>query len=197
MSMSMPNQRSANSLRGRAIGTMFFAFFGGFWFFIALYARQQLNVASISTVLLGMLVLGLAAYKLMRLSDQFPRVPEDPTIGRKFGLINLIQWGSIAVLVPTLGKLHLDVYVPTAITLIVGLHMLPLARLFRYPQHNITGCALIVWAGAAMLIAPADSMQSTTCIGTGSILWLSGAVTLIRAYRGAHQPKYSAFETVS
>jgi len=176
---------------------MFFSLFGGFWFFIALYAREQLSVASISAVLLGMLAMGLAAYNLMRLSKQLPRLPEDPTIGRKFSLINLIQWGAIAVLVPTLGKLHLDVYVPTAITFIVGLHMLPLARLFRYPQHNITGCLLIVWAGAAMLVAPADSMQSTTCIGTGSILWLSGAVTLIRAFRSVRQPNHSAFEPVS
>ena len=195
--MTMPHPLSANSLRGRAIGTMFFAFFGGFWFLIALYAREQLSVASISAVLLGMLALGLAACNLMRLSSQFPRVPEDSAIGRKFSLINLIQWTAIAILVPTLGKLHLDVYVPTAITFIVGLHMLPLARLFRYPQHNITGCVLIVWAGAAMLIAPADSMQSTTCIGTGAILWLSGAVTLVRAFRAVRQPNHSAFETAS
>jgi hypothetical protein len=195
--MSITHQISANSLRGRAIGAMFFAFFGGVWFFIALYAREQLNVASISAILLGMLVLGFGAYNLVRLSKQFTRMPEDPTIGRKFGWINIIQWGSIAVLVPTLSKLHLDVYIPTAITLIVGLHMLPLAKLFRYPQHNITGCLLIVWAGAALLVAPADSMQSTTCIGTGSILWLSGAVTLVRAFRAVRQPSQSAFEPVS
>jgi hypothetical protein len=195
--MTQPHPLSANSLRGRAIGAMFFAFFGAFWFFIALYAREQLNVASISAVLLGMLLLGFAAYNLIRLSSQFPRVPQDPTIGRKFGWINLMQWAAIALVVPTLGKLHLDVYIPTAITLIVGLHMLPLARLFRYPQHNITGCLLIVWAGVAMLIAPADSMQSTTCIGTGSILWVSGAVTLVRAFRAVRQPSQSAFETAS
>ncbi len=195
--MTQPNQLSANSLSGRAIGVLFFAFFGGLWLFIALAAREQLSVASVSAVLLGMLGLGLAAYNLLRLSGQYPRVPQDPAIGRKFGWINLIQWMAIGILVPTLGKLHLDVYVPTAITLIVGIHMLPLARLFRYPQHHVTGCALIVWAGAAMLLAPAGSMQSTTCIGTGSILWLSGAVTLVRAYRSARQPSQPALEPVS
>ncbi len=195
--MTQPHPLSANALRGRAIGTMFFAFFGGFWFLIALYARQQINAITVSAVVLLMFALGVAAYNLMRLSTHFTRIPEDPTIGRKFGWINLIQWGSIAILVPTLGKLHLDVYIPTTITVIVGLHMLPLATLFRYAQHNITGCLLIVWAGAAMLIAPADSMQSTTCIGTGSILWVSGAVTLVRAFRAVRQPSQSAFETAS
>jgi len=195
--MTRINQPTANSLSGRATGAMFFAFFGGLWFTIALYAREQINGASISAVVLGVLALGLAAYSLIRLSKQFTRMPQDPAMGRAFGWINAMQWVAITIVVPTLGKLHLEIYIPTAITFIVGLHMVPLARVFRYPQHSFTGCLLIVWAGAAMLFAPPETMQSTTCIGTGSILWLSGAVTLLRAFRGARRPNGSALEAVS
>ncbi len=74
--------------------------------------------------------------------------------------------------------MHLDHYVMNAIALIVGLHFLPLARLFRYAPHYVTGAVMVAWAMATVWVVPAESLQSVTAMGTGLLLWLSAAATL-------------------
>jgi hypothetical protein len=55
-----------------------------------------------------------------------------------------------------------------------------MARLFRYPLHNLTGGLLVAWAAASAAFVPADQLQSISALGTGMILWASAAVTLAR-----------------
>jgi hypothetical protein len=181
---SLPN---ANQLRGRAIGSIFFACFGAGWLFLSLAAKQMLTFATVSGTLLGMLVLLLAALYLIRQSKRWPRVLADPNMGRAFARINAIQWTAVFAAAFTLGKLHLDAYTTSAITAIVGMHMFPLARLFRYPLHYATGTLLVAWAAASSASVRADEMQGVTAMGTGAILWLSAAVTLAIALRAATQ----------
>jgi hypothetical protein len=65
--------------------------------------------------------------------------------------------------------------------------MFPLARLFRYPLHNVTGAALVIWAAATVALVPAEQLQGITSMGTGVILWLSAAATLGIALRATRQ----------
>ena len=178
---------NANQLSGRAIGSMFFACFGTGWIFLALTAWQLITGATASGTVLGMVALLAAAAYLLRQAKRWPRVPNDPAIGRAFGWVNAIQWTAVAATAFTLGRLRLDAYIPSAITAIVGLHMFPLARLFRYPLHYATGAVLVGWAVVSAAMLPLESMQGVTALGTGIILWLSGAVTLAIALRLARQ----------
>ncbi len=184
----MKNFPNANQLRGRAIGSMFFAGFGTGWLFLALAAKQRITFATVSGVLLGMLFLFLSALYLLRKSRRWPRVPNDPAIGRAFGWINAIQWGAVALVALSFAKLHIDAYVISAITAVIGLHMFPLARLFRYPMHYATGAVLVAWAAASAIVAPPEQMQGTAALGTGIILWLSAVVTVALGVNAARQP---------
>ena len=184
----MNNFPNANQLSGRAIGSMFFAGFGTGWLFLALTAKQRINFATVSGVMLGMSILFLTAFYLLRQSRRWPRVLDDPTIGRAFGWINAIQWTAVFIVAFSFAKLHIDAYVISAITAIIGLHMFPLARLFRYPLHYATGAVLMAWAAASAILVPVEQMQSTAALGTGIILWLSAAVTLAVAINAARQP---------
>jgi hypothetical protein len=178
---------TVNQLSGRATGAIFFAGFGALWIFLSLYARQLLTVASVSGLLLVLAGLLLAARILLRQAKRFPRLPDDPAMSRAFGWINAIQWIAIAVVVFTLARLHLEAYVMNAITAIVGLHMFPLARLFRYPLNHATGAALVVWAVASIFLVPIGQLQGIAALGTGVILWLSAAITLALAFKAAQQ----------
>ena len=184
----MQNFPNANQLSGRAIGSIFFAGFGTGWLFLALAAKQRISFATVSGVLLGMSILFLAAFYLLRQSKRWPRVPEDPAVRRAFAWINAVQWIAVAVVAFTLGKLHLGEYTTSAIAAIIGLHLFPLARLFRYPLHYGTGTLLVLWALASAMLVPADQMQGTAALGTGVILWLSAVVTLLVAVNAARQP---------
>jgi energy-converting hydrogenase Eha subunit C len=184
----MQNFPNANQLSGRAIGSMFFAGFGTGWLFMALAAKQWIGFATVSGVMLGMSILFLTAFYLLRQSRRWPRVPDDPGRGRAFGWINAIQWTAVFIVAFSFAKLHIDAYVISAITAIIGLHMFPLARLFRYPLHYATGAVLVAWAAASAILAPVERMQGTAALGTGIILWLSAAVTLAVAVHAARQP---------
>ncbi|MFZ1083328.1 MAG: hypothetical protein WAN35_00030 [Terracidiphilus sp.] len=184
----MQRYTTANQLSGRAIGSIFFVFFGAVWLFLALIAKQQITLATVSAVMLGIVFLLLFAFNLLRLSKRWPRVPDDPAMGRAFGRINAIQWIAVAAVAFSFAKLHIDAYVISAITAIIGLHMFPLARLFHYPMHYATGAVLVAWAAASAILAPVEQMQGTAALGTGIILWLSAIVTLAIGVKVARQP---------
>jgi hypothetical protein len=184
----MQNMQTANQLSGRAIGSLFFAVFGAIWIALSLYALQWLRAATVSVVLLALVGLVLAALHLLRQAKRWPRVPDDPAMGRAFGWINAVQWIAVAIVAITLANLHLDAYVMCAITAIVGLHMFPLARLFRYPLHYATGAVLVAWAIGSAVLVPTENMQGVAALGTGILLWLSSAVTLAFAWQAARQP---------
>ena len=179
--------QNANQLRGRAIGAIFFACFGTGWIFLALAAKRMINAATASGVVAGMMVLLLVAAYLMRRARQWPRVADDPTRGRAFMWINAIQWTAIFIVAFTFAKLNIDAYTTSAITAIAGLHLFPLARLFRYPLHYLTGAVLVIWAAVSAVSVPVAEMQGTTSLGTGVILWLSAAVTLGLALQASRQ----------
>jgi hypothetical protein len=184
----MNNFPNANQLSGRAIGSIFFAAFGAGWLFLSLAARQQISFATVAGVMSGTVMLIGTAFYLMQLAKRRPRVPEDPDVRRGFVWVNAIQWTAVAVVAFSFSKLHLDAYTTSAIAGIVGVHMFPLARLFRYPLHYATGTVLVGWAVVSAVTLPVERMQGVTALGTGIILWVSGAVTLVMALRLALQP---------
>jgi len=177
----MKNTPTANQIAGRAIGAIFFAVFGTLWIVLALYAKQLLNPATITWVASDFAVLIIMAIWLFRQARRFPRMPEDPAQSRAFNRINVIQWVAVAVTAFAFARLHYDAYIMCAITAIVGLHMFPLARLFRYPMHHVTGTALVIWAAISALLVPVDQLQGTSALGTGILLWLSAFATLVIA----------------
>lgn len=182
---SFPN---ANQLRGRAIGSIFFACFGVGWLFMALVASNRISPSTVFGAMLGLVVLLLGAFTLLRAAKVFPHAPENPATARAFRWINAIQWIAVAAVALTFACLRIDAYVISAITAIVGLHMFPLARLFRYQPHSLTGAFLVTWAAVSAIYLPVDQMQGTTALGTGTILWLSAASTLILAFRAIRRP---------
>ena len=179
--------RTANQLSGRATGVMFCAGFGALWLVLSLIAKQQLGVATVAGVALGLVALFAGALYLFRLAKRWPRVPDDPAVGRAFVWINAIEWTAVAVVAFTLNRLRLDAYIMSAITAIVGLHMFPLGRIFRYPAHYRSGAVMLAWAVASVAFVPVEHLQGIAALGTGVILWLGAAVTLAVAIPAARQ----------
>jgi len=179
---------NADQLRGRASGVIVTAAFGALWLLLALYALQLLSVAAAAGVVLGLAALVAAAVFLFREAKKWPRVPDDPAVGRAFGWINAAQWIVVAAAAFTLTKLRLDAYIPSAITAIVGLHMFPLGRIFHYRAHYRAGAILLAWAVASVVFVPIDNLQGLAAFGTGTILSCSAAVTFALAFRASRRP---------
>jgi hypothetical protein len=177
----MSTTLTANQLSGRATGSLFFTGFGMLWLTLGLYLRQIVNAGFLTGISVGLAVLLFAVFWLFRQARRYPKMPEDAARNRAFRRINAIQWAAVILVSFTFARLHIDAYVLSAITAIVGIHLFPLAKLFRYPMHYITGATLVAWASASVLLVPAEHLQGATALGTGILLWLSAAATLALA----------------
>ena len=180
---------TANQLSGRAIGSIFFVCFGTGWFFLALPAKQRITSRHRLRRHAGH---GVSASGCVQPTCACQSAGRACRTIRPWAAplawINAIQWTAVAIVAFSFAKLHIDAYVISAITAIIGLHMFPLARLFRYPIHYATGAVLVAWAAASAMLVPVEQMQGTAALGTGIILWLSAIVTLSIGVKVARQP---------
>ncbi len=181
----MNRKMTANELTGRAIGSIFFTLFGTIWIFLGLFAGHRLNGLLITALCCIPAALLYAAMTLFRTAQRFPLAPEDPAMKRGFNQVNLIQWIAVIAAVLACNYLHHAEFIPSVITMIVGLHMFPLAHIFRYPLHYVIGAALTLWGVVGAFVQPVEQMQSTTALGSGVILWVSSALTLLLAHLAA------------
>jgi hypothetical protein len=104
--------------------------------------------------------------------------PEQPTAAsrrqdRWFHAINAGQWIVILIAGNVLANIGLSAWVIPAVMFIVGLHFVPLARLFGNPKHFVTGGALMLLAAAYPFAAPAGPSDPSGALGAGLILWAS------------------------
>jgi len=111
---------------------------------------------------------------------------EDATEAKRiwvwFGIIFGIEFVLIAISSTLLSTFQRDVFIAPSIALIVGIHFLPLSRLFRVPVFSITGGLLSVLALVALIalllglpIAGSSPYNWSLFVGIGTtlILWLT------------------------
>ena len=162
---------------GRAFGAMIFTFMGALW--IAAWCQLALgtNYPVFGLILLVALVIITMAYHRYRqhlpLSTQLAETPERKKMMRQFNLINAAQWVAILISVNVLNNIGLSAWTIPAVILIVGLHFLPLARIFKNPPHYLTGSAMIVLAVSYPFLLPGGGNNPLGCLLTGLILWAS------------------------
>jgi hypothetical protein len=160
----------------RAMGAMFFSVFGGLW--LGLWANDQYpGVLALLVVALGTAALLAASRRVYKANSQALKAIRQTTeIRRKsrvFNLINGLQWGVVFLVALVFSQTGNTRWILPAIILIVGLHFLPLARLFEYRPHYVTGAALILLAIVYPLAARDGPENAIGALGSGLILWVS------------------------
>lgn len=188
----MTPEVTANQLSGRAIGSLFATGFGALWLMLGFYLCERLGTGTVVGIVVVAAGLTAAAFNLMRQAKRFPRVAEDAHRNRMFHWINGGQWVAIFLVCTTLNKMHLEVYDVTAIAAIVAVHLFPLAWLFQNKRHYVTGGTLLSWVIGTALLVPTERLQGMTALGTGVILWLSSAITLVLAFSVARHAAWLA-----
>ncbi|TDN37257.1 hypothetical protein E4631_25165 [Hymenobacter sp. UV11] len=182
---------TAYPLVGSALSALVFAFFGSAWLSLGLAATHQLTRATALVVGAGLLLLVLLASWVLRQAKRLPAPaarPADAVQARRqwqvFGLVNAGQWGGIFLASWLLPRLGLAVYFTPVMAVLVGVHLFPLARLFRYASHYWTGGAFLLWVAGCLLLLPSSQWQADVALGAGVILWGSAGYGL---WRASHQ----------
>ena len=150
----MDRSQTSEAISGRAMGVLFFAGFGTLWFCTGLAAMHRLNVATGAVAVVILAVLLIPAFWVLKRASGLPKQIADPEveaqISRTFNRANIAQWIAIPVAVVLLNMVHQTAYIVPAIATIVGLHLFPLARVFRYSMHYVTGTLLVLWSAASV-----------------------------------------------
>jgi len=90
------------------------------------------------------------------------------------------EWVPTLLTAVVLGRIgHPELILP-AIAVIVGMHFIPLAKLFNLPLYYWTGGSLVLIAVVSFPIGHQVLRQAITGLGCGLSLWLTSAVLLWR-----------------
>jgi hypothetical protein len=176
-------------LRGRAAGVIVGAVFGLTWAASALPRLDSVVVvpvlaASVATFA----VLMTGAHRLRRFATMVPASAPPAGLGnvqRRFTVVVATETVAIIAAANILARSGHSKWVPAVICALVGLHFIPLARLFSVPLYYATALALCLVAASTMILgagwAPTSLWQLLPGFGAALVLWATSAGLLTTA----------------
>jgi len=188
--MEVPNSLNSKSIRGTLIGCAVMFGFGILWVFVGLSGGRfspgwvRIGLAAAAGVLAAWI--GLFTIRFIRGHQHAaPASPEQDMlarrIGRRFGLINAVQWGAIIAAIIALNVIHRTGFIAPAIAVIVGIHFFPLAAVFRQPSYYATGTLGCIIGVIGFLIADDAARLSVVGLSFGLLLWLTTIAVLVKS----------------
>lgn len=169
------------AMTGMAFGGMIMGFFGCIWLSWALVSMNFRAPVVIAGSLAFVASIWIPAASLLRKGRRASKQAAPPTpeyereqsrMGKIFGLVFAAEGVLIFLAINVLNNLHLGDYAISAIAAIVGLHFLPLARLFRRPMYYVVGTIMTVAASVSIAI-PVSIRISTLSATMSAILWIT------------------------
>lgn len=150
MGAMTPGMTSNSAAVNRSIGAMIYALFGGAWIaYAAWHSLASPAWALALDAVLAACLFGYAYVRYQRLRQAFGVEPETPANQRRdrwFHIINAGQWIVVLIVGNVLDNIGLSTWVIPAAMFIIGLHFLPLARLFGSTAHFFTGAGFLALA---------------------------------------------------
>ena len=183
------------AMTGMGFGALIMGFFGCVWLGWGLGAmnlRASIVIAAVVAFAASLWIpaVGLLRNGLRASKQAAPLTPEQQRersrMGRNFGLVSAAEGVLILVAINVLNNLGLGDYAITAIAAVVGLHFLPLARLFRRPMYYVVG--VIMTLAAVLSIAVPASIRISALASTMSvILWVTCVLILRKGFALARE----------
>jgi len=185
---------------GRGIGAMVCTIFGALWLGLGLAGGHAFSLAVIAAFSICCVGLYAGSVFLIRRGRRLrsqPPVHLEPSAGvpKQFTWLVIAEVVACVAIAWACGARNRGDLIPLGIALVVGLHFLPFARIFRAPECYVTGAAIAIWCVLSWALFRAPKMDVSVGIGTGLILWFTGAYDLIRSralLSSAHPERFSA-----
>jgi hypothetical protein len=187
MDLSVQAQVVLGLGRGGLIGTLF----GACWLSWGLSAANEF------TLPIGVLVwaaeaflAACAVYFIRRgrsLRKKYPMLDQSTArkMNRQFSIIFIVEFAGIGFVVFSSFALHRPDLTADWIAIVVGLHFLPLGKLFHYPVYSAAGIAIVLWCFLCWILFRGNSLTAWAATGTGIVLWATSVRGFLRARRFA------------
>jgi hypothetical protein len=182
----------AQAVLGAGRGALVRAMFGAGWLGWGLGEAKAFNGFVAPTF--GFTALFLLAYSIYvvrtgrLLGKKYPaaRTPAQQSTRKKFLWIVLIEFLAIALVSILANRLHRGDLATDWCAMVVGLHFLPLAKIFRAPHYAILSILMTLWCVLCWALFRSNALVVSASIGTGLLLWSSCAYSLLRTRTIAH-----------
>ncbi|MEZ2347707.1 hypothetical protein [Terriglobus sp. RCC_193] len=173
---------SAGWLKGRVIGALICGFFGAIWMFEAVYLGGMARPVWLPLIWIA--TLGFIIWPVVRLRSFSPQ-PRSSAEGERWASVSKTYWGIVAIewglcagAANWLGHTHRYQLIPVFLGAIIGIHFLPLAKLFRVPIYYVTGFVMTFGVLATVLIPNPHVRNIAAYSVNGLTLWATAAVIL-------------------
>ena len=173
--------------RGALIGTVF----GWVWLGWGLGdARAFKGFVGPAFGLITLFLVACSIYAIRKgrqLRKQYPPVPsaKRKAVQKSFFLVVLLEVLAISLGWIVAWRIHRPDLGADWMAMVVGLHFLPLARIFRASSYNVIGGLIAAWSVLCWTLFRSNALFVSVGIGTGVLLWSSSIVSLLRAHKVA------------
>ena len=169
------------SLLSTLSGALIFTIAGSLWAALGLYSLKHRGQpwALIFLSLLALSLLGFAI-SLRSRAQKLPPDPPSPEMekhqawaGKRFTVVNVVQGVAIFLAVQVCNNLHAPEYFWPVGSVIVGLHFIALAPVYRSQFHRIVGALMCLLALITVFAFP---KYSASALGAAAPLFIWGAL---------------------
>jgi hypothetical protein len=121
----------------------------------------------------------------------FPRTPEERATGRRFAWVVAAEVAAFMIVNPVAAVTGHVELLPSINLAIVGLHFLPLARLFQVPRYYVMGVLFCAIPAATVFSLPANAVLGhaldwyvVPSLGCGLVAMVTSAAGVREAWQG-------------
>lgn len=186
----MENQaETAGAAFGRAIGAVITAFFGFVWFAWGFSAFRHIPLAievgyfSMALVLMVVAVMAVRRGRKMMTAPGVQRSDFWEKRGKAFGIVLGLEFVGCFILVALVNAFHRPDWTAAAISFVVGLHFLPLGKIFEFPAYYWVGSLMVASDILTVTALKSWNPIASACFATGAILWTAAIYILVRSFR--------------
>lgn len=136
----------------------------------------------------GLLILGSSIYFIRKgraLRRNYPASfdPAAQKIRRQFAAVVVLEFTAIAIFSGTAYVIRRPDLAPVLAAAVVGVHFLPLGRIFRQARYYVWGSAIALWCIFCAFSFRSNALVAWNNIGTGLLLWACCTHGLLRAQK--------------
>ncbi len=188
----MDSSFQAEAVIGAGRGALIGAAFGAGWIGWGLSSAKAFNAlvgpafGSTALIFLAGSIYFLRKGRQLRKQHPAADASARKPILKRFLLIVLLEIVAIALAAIMANRLHRPDLATDWCAMIVGIHFLPLARIFRAPQLNILGSLMVLWCLLCWALFQPGTIAVAASLGTGALLWGRCVLSLLRAQRIVH-----------
>ena len=169
-------------IKGRMRGALICGTFGAVWMFEAVFFGGKATSAWLT--LIGMLAVAAIAWPVIRLRS-YRSLPYSALDRERWAVVAVPYWINCAIEWLLcfgagfwLAHVHQYALIPECLGVIVGLHFLPLGKIFKSPIYYATGAAMVL-GSLASLAVHSGPLRNIAAFGVNGLsLWGTAAVIL-------------------